>query len=51
MVKRMLRIFFFIFRVKVYGAEKMPEKGGVVVAANHEGMLDMFLIGYRLKRM
>lgn len=43
-------IFFFIFRVKVYGAEKMPEKGGVVVAANHEGMLDMFLIGYRLKR-
>lgn len=43
-------IFFFFIRVKVYGAEKVPQSGGLVVAANHESMLDMFMIGYRLPR-
>lgn len=43
-------LFFFFIRVKVYGAEKMPKSGGVLVAANHESMLDMFMIGYRLPR-
>lgn len=43
-------IFFFFIRVKVYGAEKMPKSGGLVVAANHESMLDMFMIGYRVPR-
>lgn len=45
------RIFFFLFvRVKVYDADKMPKEGGLVVAANHESMLDMFMIGYRVPR-
>lgn len=43
-------IFCFFIRVKVYDAEKLPKNGGVLVAANHESMLDMFMIGYRLPR-
>ena len=43
-------IFFFFIRVKVYDEEKVPESGGLVVAANHESMLDMFMIGYKLPR-
>lgn len=34
----------------MYGADKVPKKGGLIVAANHESMLDMFMIGYRLPR-
>ena len=43
-------IFFFFIRVRVYDEEKVPESGGLVVAANHESMLDMFMIGYKLPR-
>lgn len=45
------RIFFTLFiRVRVIDAEKMPREGGLIVAANHESMLDMFMIGYRVPR-
>lgn len=43
--------FCTLRRVKVYGAENVPEQGAVLVAANHVGMLDMFMIGYRLPRL
>lgn len=45
------KIFFSLFvRVRVIDADKMPREGGLVVAANHESMLDMFMIGYRVPR-
>ena len=45
------KIIYKVFiRVKVFCPEKMPEEGAVIVAPNHETMLDMFMIGYRLKR-
>ena len=45
------KIFFSVFlRVRVIDADKMPREGGVIVAANHESMLDMFMIGYRVPR-
>ncbi len=43
-------IFCVFIRVKVIDPQKMPPEGPVIVAANHEGMLDMFMIGYRIKR-
>ena len=50
-VRWLFRIIFKIFvRTKVYGAENVPKEGPVVVASNHESMLDMFLIGYRVPR-
>lgn len=45
------KIFFTVFvRVRVIGLDKMPAEGGLLVAANHENMLDMFMIGYRVPR-
>ena len=45
------KIFFSLFvRVRVIDADKMPREGGLGVAANHESMLDMFMIGYRVPR-
>ena len=45
------KIFFSLFvRVRVIDADKMPREGGLVVAANHESTLDMFMIGYRVPR-
>ncbi|MFR1518222.1 MAG: lysophospholipid acyltransferase family protein [Clostridia bacterium] len=45
------KIFFTVFvRVRVIGLDKMPAEGGLLVAANHESMLDMFMIGYRVPR-
>lgn len=50
-VRWLFRIIFKVFvRTKVYGAEQVPAQGPVVVVSNHESMLDMFLIGYRVPR-
>ena len=50
-LRALCKVFFSLFvRVKVIGADHLPKEGGVIVAANHESMLDMFMIGYRLPR-
>ena len=47
-----LRVAFCTFRrVRVTGLENVPEEGAVLVAANHVGMADMFMIGYRIPRL
>ncbi|HHT93566.1 MAG TPA: 1-acyl-sn-glycerol-3-phosphate acyltransferase [Clostridiaceae bacterium] len=43
-------IFRVFIRVKVYGEENMPESGPVILASNHVTMLDMFMIGWKIKR-
>lgn len=42
--------FATYFRWKVYGAENVPLKGPVILAANHESFLDPPLVGSGLKR-
>ena len=50
-VRWLFRVIFKIFvPTKVYGAAHVPTEGPVVVVSNHESMLDMFLIGYRVPR-
>lgn len=44
-------VFFRVFnRLEVTGSENVPEKGGVIVAANHLSYLDPLVIGVALKR-
>jgi 1-acyl-sn-glycerol-3-phosphate acyltransferase len=40
-----------VYRVKLAGLENIPSKGAAVLCANHAGELDMFFIGYKLKRL
>ena len=48
----LLKIIFNGFmRVKVIGQENLPKEGPVLLTANHVGMLDMFMIGYRIPRL
>lgn len=50
-VRWIFRIIFKLFvRTTVFYPEKVPAQGPVVVVSNHESMLDMFLIGYRVPR-
>ena len=39
--------FYFYFRkIKVYGKEKLPKKGGVILSPNHQnGVIDPFIVG------
>jgi 1-acyl-sn-glycerol-3-phosphate acyltransferase len=51
LLKTILFICFKIFnRFEVIGSENVPEKGGVIVAANHASYLDPPVIGVALKR-
>lgn len=43
-------LFKIFFRLKVYGADMVSEKGGVIIAANHVSFLDPPLLGVALKR-
>lgn len=47
-------IFYIVLKVfnrlEVIGSENVPEKGGVIVAANHVSYLDPLVIGAALKR-
>lgn len=43
-------VFIFLYRVELINAEKVPMEGSTILCANHNGMLDMFFIGYRIKR-
>ena len=49
---RILCILFFgiFFRVEVLNRENVPVKGPGILCANHIGELDMFIIGYKIKR-
>lgn len=51
-VRRILTPSFHIFRrVKYSGTENIPEKGPVIFIANHQGLIDPFLIGYKVPEM
>lgn len=39
-----------LFRVRITGRENIPEAGPFILYANHVTMLDMFFIGYSIKR-
>ncbi|MDR0286639.1 MAG: 1-acyl-sn-glycerol-3-phosphate acyltransferase, partial [Clostridiales bacterium] len=43
-------VFCTFYRVKVMGYDKLPKTGPVLLISNHESMLDMFMIGYRIRR-
>ena len=43
-------VFKLFFRVKIINIEKVPSEGGAIICANHNSMLDMFFLGYKLKR-
>ena len=40
-----------LFRIKVTGAENLPEEGGYVVCSNHTSMLDVVALAAALKRL
>ncbi|MDQ2085791.1 lysophospholipid acyltransferase family protein [Herbivorax sp. ANBcel31] len=51
-LKMILFIIFSIFyRVQIIGKENIPQKGAVLLCSNHVSELDMFFIGYRIKRL
>jgi len=43
-------LFNSIIRVKVINKENVPENGAVLLVSNHESFLDVFFIGFKLKR-
>lgn len=45
-----LIVFKIFFGLKAIDYERVPEKGGVIVAANHASYLDPLIIGTALKR-
>lgn len=54
-MKRLARIltnifFKLFFRVNVIDVDKVPSEGGAIICANHNSMLDMFFLGFKLKR-
>lgn len=50
--KGFVRVVFAIFyRVEIIGKENVPDTGPLILCANHNGELDMFFIGYKLKRL
>ncbi len=42
--------FVLFFRMRVWGVERVPPKGGVVLAANHQSFLDPPAVGLALPR-
>ena len=43
-------IFWIFLPIKVYDRDKVVKEGPVIFAANHETMLDMIFIEFRIKR-
>jgi len=51
-VKFLLRVYFSIFyRVELVGIQNVPQNGPVILCSNHIGQMDMFFVGYKLKRL
>ena len=51
LARTVLFILFKVFnRLEVFGSENIPERGGIIVAANHVSYLDPPVIGVALKR-
>jgi len=44
-------VFNLFYKVEYKGVSNVPSKGGAILCANHPGTLDMFFIGYKLKRI
>lgn len=43
-------VFKLFFRVEVINRHKVPSKGPFLICANHNSMLDMFFLGFKLDR-
>ena len=43
-------LFGIFFRVELVNKHYVPEKGSALICANHKSQLDMFFLGYKLKR-
>ncbi|AUG57554.1 MAG TPA: 1-acyl-sn-glycerol-3-phosphate acyltransferase [Ruminiclostridium sp.] len=47
-----IAVFFSVFyRVQIIGIENIPKEGAAILCSNHISELDMFFIGYRIKRL
>jgi len=44
------RFLAFVCRLKVYGRENIPDKGKVLLVANHRSYLDPLLVAYAVKK-
>lgn len=43
-------VFKLFYRVEVINKDKIPERGPALLCANHNAFLDMFFLGFSLKR-
>lgn len=43
-------IFALLYKVEIKNSENIPAKGAALLCANHSSVLDMFFIGYKIKR-
>ena len=55
MIKSISKFLSFLFlapffRIRICGRENIPEEGALILCSNHISMLDMFFIGYSIKR-
>ena len=52
LLARVLTVIYFklFYRVEIAHAERVPQNGPALLCSNHNGMLDMFFLGYKLKR-
>lgn len=51
LTKILTAAFFAVFyRVTIIGADNIPQNGGAVLCSNHVGELDMFFLGFKIKR-
>jgi len=48
----LVKLYFTIFyRVELINKEYVPEQGAALLCSNHVGAMDMFFIGYKIKRL
>ena len=43
-------VFNIFFKVEILNAENIPDEGPALLCATHNNILDMFFLGYKLKR-